>query len=416
VDNPALTLGRERDGIRILAGLTVDARSVSTRRWGDQPERTAVEPSDAHPLPSLAAWGPLGLAHLGVGAFVHLARDERAWFPGQEAASPLTPGSADRQRYGSLRYRWLSVRYGLTLAWAPRPWVKVGVAAAARWVRVSHARVLWTGTSELAVQAPESPADDAAVHLSVEDGFVPEGRLGVLLTPHPNLRIGLAAVLPGVAHLRGPASMARGTAGSRVIPLSTEGRAELRLRAPWSMTVAFGVDTRWASMDAQARIRWATSPRAPRANVTGLLLGRTDSPSTHAVDSLPIAPRSRPALDLGVGLKARIPGTSLSILAGYRFLQSPIDPRDRSASRVDPDAHVVSVGLGVAHGPVRLYAAYAHVWATSRGGPGSAELIDPAFPDAATGISSGYQSRSGDMVSVGLSVRLVGARPMSHSR
>lgn len=405
VDNPALSLGRSQDGLRTLVGLTVDTRAVRTRRWGDPSERTAEAPPDAHALPLLAAWGPLGIAHLGVGAWIHLARDERAWFPGQEAASPLVPNAADRQRYGALRYRWFSVRYGLSLAWQPRPWIRVGLAAAARWLRVSHGQVLWTGTPSLATQAPESPADDAAIHISLEDGFVPEGRLGLFLAPHPNLRLGLAATLPGVAHLRGAASLAPQT-GSHVDPLSTEGRATLRVRPPWSVAVALGVDSPWISLDAQARLWWAASPRETQARITGLLLRRTDSPTIHAVETAPLEPRSRPHLDLGVGIEARIPRTSLSLLGGYRFLQSAIDPRDRSAARVDPDAHVASVGICVTRGPVRLHAAYAHVWAISRGGPGRAVLTNPAFPDATPGIASGYQERSGDLVSVSLSVRL----------
>lgn len=415
VDNPALTLGGQRGGLWTLLGLTVDTRSVRTRRWGDPPERTAEAPRDAHPLPRLAAWGPIGVAHLGVGAWIGLAQDERAWFPGQEAASPLVPSAADRQRYGALRYRWSTVSYGLSLAWQPRPWIRLGVAAAARWIRVSHARVLWTGTPAQAEQSPESPADDAAVHLSLEDGFVPEGRLGLFLTPLPGLRLGLAATLPGVAHLSGPASLAPQT-GSRVDGLSAEGRGTLRLRPPWSAAAALGVDSAWGSLDAQARLWWAESPRAPRARIRGLLLRRTDGPSIYSIESLPVAPTTRPHLELGVGLTVRVPGTSLSFLGGYRFLQSAIDPRDRSALRVDPDAHVASVGVGVSRGPVRLYATYAHVWATGRGGPGRAVLVNPAFPEAATGIASGYQQRSGDTVSVSLSVRLATAQPGSGAR
>lgn len=402
--NPALVPPGLR-GLRLYGDLRVDARRVTSRVWGQDPDRTAFAPLEPRVLPLIAAQGGLGGFHLTAGAWYRVRSDERAWFPGQNPEpDPLVPSAYDKHRYGALRYRRTTHTFGLSLAWQPRPWVAVGLSALGRWIRWSHERLLWTGTADNVDPSLNVTADDLEYAVSLRTRFVPEGRVGVFFRPTRFLRLGLSFALPGEAHLRGHATLADQPSG-RVVPLVTRADADLRLRLPWSLRGAVGVDVSRVSLDAQIQLEQAPSPGVPVVDTTGLLIRRTTGIDLIPINAVPLGWQYQRRLELGLGVLVRaLPW--LDLAAGYRFTQSDLASAWHTAAAVSPDRHLLSVGVGVRLGRLRLDLAYARAWAVGRRGPGRALASNPATPSAAAPIGDERQTRNGDLVSFTLSLEL----------
>lgn len=404
--NPALTPGPGASALWLAAGLRVDARHVTTRRWGDPADRTATAPLEPRVLADVSAQAPLRVLHLHAGAWYRAIEDQGAWFPGQSPEDPLVPGSYDRHRYGALRYRRRDTEYGLSLAWRPKPYITVGLAAVGRTLSLERERVLWAGTPAILAATPESTADDLRVRLDLHAPFVPEGRFGFFLRPAPPLRLGVSFALPGVARLRGTASLPPLPSG-RVVTLEDEAKASLRLRLPWTLRVALGVDVGRLRMDAQLTLIDATRPLDPEAHTVGLLMHRSETPTLLVpISRVGLGTVTRRRIALATGARILVVRPWLELAIGYAFHQGESAPAWRSAALSDPDQHVVTGGIRLRVGPARLDVGYGRVFATSRGGPGEARQWNPVSPLSVTSIAAGRQTRNGDLVAATLSLAL----------
>ncbi|MDY0002142.1 MAG: hypothetical protein RBU30_12665 [Polyangia bacterium] len=402
--NPALVPLDSARGPRLMVDLRLDARQVTVRRWDSQSRFHA--PLEPKLLPSLDLQAPLGLPGLWGSAWARALEDNETWFPGQDPDSPLLPGKYDLQRYGALRYRFQQSEYGISLAYRPRRWLSLGAALVGRTVRVAHERVLWAGTEASFATQPDSTADDLRIRISIRDPLLPEGRFGLFLRPLEPLRLGLSFSLPGVARMEGRASLPPMPSG-RVITLKADTDASLGLRLPWVLRAAIGVDLGRVSLDSQVTYTDAPRPRAPRVKTLGLLVHRVESPTVQVpISEVRLGPvfRSRLALGASVRVVALRPWLELSL--GYVFSQGAASPAWTSAALIDPDLHAFTAGLTLRRGALRLDLGYARILASRRGGPGLARQENPIAPGAAAAISSGLETRHGDMAAVSVTLEL----------
>jgi hypothetical protein len=403
VYNPALAPPGLR-GLRVVTDLRLDTRQVTARHRRVDAVRTSRSPVEPRVRPLVAVQGALGVPGLTGAAWYRLRIDERAWFPGQDPENPLRAGRYDWHRYTALRYRFTEHGCGLALAWRPRPWIALGAAVAGRTVRLDHERMLWTGTAAELDPALQSTAHDLPFRVTLRAPWVWEGRFGLLLRPVAPLRIGLAFALPGVARLSGKATLPDERTGG-VDPLSSEANATLRLRLPWTLRAAVGVDLWRLSVDAQLSLRDAVRPRTPAIDTAGLIVSRVGETELRGITAVPLGLRFARRWELGLGVQARI-ARWLTLSAGYRYTESELDPAWRTATRISPDRHLLTVGVGVRRGPVRLDVAYGRAWAISHGAPGAAPLAAPLDPEARAPTGADRLTRNGDLVSASLTLAL----------
>lgn len=403
--NPALVPPPRESGLRLTAGLRLDARQVTTRRWGDPASRRAEAPLEPKVLTHMVVQAPLGVLNLWASAWFRQREDHETWFPGQDPDSPLVPGAHDRQRYGALRYHLWENEYGLAMAWHPRPWLSVGAAAVGRSLNLEHERMLWAGTHEIFQANPESTEDDLRVRVTLRAPFVPEGRLGVFLRPVPPLRLGLSFAQPQTTvTLRGRAAL---QPTSQILTRVGESDAALRLRLPFSLRAALGVDVGRVSVDAQITVTQAPRPRAPLVRTSGLVISRPESPTVFfPVEEVGLGYVVRRRVSLATGLRVVAVKPWLELSLGYAFWQGAQDPAHHSAALVDLDSHAITAGITLRHGRVRLDVGYGRIHAASRGGPGEARQWNPVDAASASSISAGRQSRSGDLGAATLTLDL----------
>ncbi len=403
--NPALMAygGLGKRGLRLSAGMTVDARRVTTRRLGDTTEDTAESPLDPRVLPHVAAVGALGLLNLTVGAWYEEKSGANVWFPGRDPNDPLIVSQWDRQRYGSVAYDLRRHHFGLALAWQPVKWLGVGAAVGAQWLSISHRRALATGVDQHA----ELPQADLDAHVKLKAKFVPLGVFGVLVRPLSWLRLGAAFELSAVARLEGTAQLRPARPDSWALVHLGEASASLRLRLPWTLRVAAGVDLGRVSVDVAGSVTDRPSPHSLTATAPGLLLQpQSWEAAVVGVNRLPLGIVLRRRLALSATVRVALIKKRLFLSAGYGFSQGSVDPRHRSAALVSPDRHLLALGVCFRRGPVRVDVSYLRVEGVVTNATGRAHqthLVDPA---SATSIPSGRQSLSGDLAGVTLTLDL----------
>lgn len=401
--NPALMgfAGLKKRGLRLSAGMTMDSRRATTRRLADERIDTAESPLDPRVLPHVAAVGALGLLHLTAGAWYEEKSGASVWFPGQDPDDPLIPSAYDRQRYGSLAYEHRRHHFGLALAWRPLEWLSLGAAVGAQWLSLEHRRILATGVSG----NEEIPWADLESRVALKARFVPLGLFGVVARPVRWLRLGLAFEVSSVARLEGTALLQPTRPDSWTLVPGGEATAALRLRLPWVLRAALGVDLGRVSLDVAGSVTDRPSPRSLTATARGLQVQPVKwLPDVVEVNELPLGIVLRRRLALSATVRVALVSGRLFVSVGYGFSQGQADPRYRSAALVAPDRHLLALGVCFRRGPLRVDVGYVRVQAvvtTSTGLALQTHLVDP---EAAVSIASGRQSLNGDLASATLTI------------
>ncbi len=404
--NPALLgfCGLRRRASRFLMGITVDTRRATTRRLDDPLEDTAEAEVDPRALLHVAVASRPGLLGFTLGAWYREKAGARARFPGRDPAAPLVPSRWDRQRYGALAYRLRLHHFGLAIGWRWRRWLGLGAAFGAQWLSLSHRRILATGTAGL----EEEPRADFESRLGLEARFVPLGVIGALLRPLAWLRLGAAFELSSVAHPKGSAVLRGARPDAWGEAVAGKVAATMRVRMGWTARVGVGVDLGRVSVDVGGSLTGGSGSSPLTARSPGLLIRPTTwEERVVEVNELPtgiVLRRRRLALSIALRV-ALLPGR-LHLSVGYGYTQGATEPALRSAALVEPDRHVLALGLGLLRGPLRVEVSYLHVEGISAMGSGMARQAHLLDPTAGGSITSGRQSLRGELLGVTLSVDL----------
>lgn len=404
--NPALLgfAGLKARGLRLSAGLTLDARRATTRRLVDATEDTAESPLEPRVLPHVAAVGSLGLLNLTVGAWYAEKSGAHVWFPGRNPADPELPSEWDRQRYGALSYDLRRHQYGMALAWRPLPWLGLGASVGAQWLSLSHRRVLATGTGG----TEEEQRADLDARVALQAPFVPLGLFGVLVRPLRWLRLGLSFQWSGVARLEGTARLqpALQDSGSWTVVQAGEATSTLRLPLGWVLRAGLGLDLGRVSVDVAGSLTGRPSPRLLTANAPGMRVQPLSwQPDTVDVNGLALGiVLRRLRLALSATGRVALVRRQLFLSVGYGFTHGAADPRFRSAALVAPDRHLLALGVSFRRGGLRVDVAYVRAQAVVTSGSSRAVQSHVVDPTAAVSIASGRQSLSGDLASLTLTV------------
>jgi len=401
--NPALMGfgGLTRRGLRLSAGMTMDSRRATTQRLADERMDTAQSPLDPRVLPHVTAVGSIGLVHLTAGAWYEEKSGATVWFPGQDPDDPLVPSAYDRQRYGSLAYDLRRHHFGLALAWRPLDWLALGAAVGAQWLSLDHRRILATGVSG----NEETPWADLESRVALKARFVPLGLFGLVVRPVRWLRLGLAFEVSAVARLEGTALLQPARPDGWAVVPSGEATAALRLRLPWVVRAALGVDLGRVSVDVAGSLTDRPTPRSLTATARGLQVQPvTWQPDIVEVNELSLGIVVRRRLALAATVRVALVPRRLFVSVGYGFTQGQADPRYRSAALVAPDRHLAALGVCFRRGPLRVDVGYVRVQAVATGSTGLALQTHLVDPEAAVSIASGRQSLSGDLATATVTI------------
>ncbi len=204
----------------------------------DRTFSTAKGSSQILPIPTLALSHDFGIdnAAFAVGMWAPYAAGAR--YEGKVDGDP-NPG-----RYMLLNLDGSALAVpGIWGAYKLAPWFSVGLGFEMLLGKYRSESVMNACLPDRWMCAPEAPDYDAATKLEVGPIFAPSGNLGILLDPHPNIRIGISYQLP--FRVDAPATTQVRVPSAAVFQDAYQqgDQAQVQMDFPWVARV--GVEGRW---------------------------------------------------------------------------------------------------------------------------------------------------------------------------
>lgn len=265
-----------------------------------------------------------------------------------------------------------------------------------------NSRLALSACSELNC-APEDMGFDALTEVRTSSAFTPSAVAGATLALD-KVRLGLAVQLPffvrtsGTVRSRLPTDPQYANAtqvGDAVslgfdLPLTVRLGAAIRPRR--DLSVELGVDYEaWSMQD-------SISIEPHGIQVTGV-----PGIGSYQLNPVSIARDLRDTLAVHAGAEWHVLRGALIARAGY-LLETSATP-DRTASVLSPDGfhNLVTAGLGVPLGAMRLDLAYGHLFTNDRTVTDSRALqLDPIQPSLAVPVGNGKYTIAADIISAGV--------------
>jgi long-chain fatty acid transport protein len=393
--NPAGLQGIEGWSLLVDAGLVLQRYHYERVDSGGNPQPAVDGSLDVAPLPTLVlTWKPKRTPYMTLAAGV--------WTP--------YVGQNSWPENGPQRYSLVSLRGTLILvaelAAAFRVHDKLWVGAGFQTMYLKFRSLNVLGTCTQVNCAPEDPHFDSLTQTNVTSGFTPSGVLGATLVLE-KVRVGLALQLPfwiradGSVRTRLPTdpmfanAMVVGDAASFAMDLPLNLRLGVEWRPLPRLRVELGIDYEdWAMQD-----KLVTTPH-------GVAIVGVPGVGTYTLSPVTLTRNLRDSVAVHIGAEGWVLPRRLVLRAGYLFESSATPDQTMSVLTGDGLKNMLTFGLGVQIGPVRLDLGYAHVFTLDRDVSGSRSYqLNPIAPATPVPVGDGKYAIDTDVLALGLDAR-----------
>ncbi len=385
------------DGVSALVdvGLVLQRTHYDRVDSGGNPQPGVDGSVDLLPIPTLTiTWKPRKVPRFTVAGGV--------WVPYLGLNSYPETGP---QRYSSITINGsLLVVMELAAAYRITDHVWVG-AGLQNMILKFKSRVDLSACTELNC-APEDPGFDALTDLDATSAFTPSGNFGLTIA-YPKLRGAVALQLPffvradGQVHSRLPTdpffanAMVVGSSASVDFDLPLMLRAGIEYRPFRRLRVELGFDYEAWSMQKDLTIQ-------PH----GIYIDGVPGIGKYYLNTMHLVRDLDDSFSVHLGGEYEAIRDRLVVRAGYLFETSATPNATATVLTADGLHNMVSLGLGVRVGPVRLDVGYAHLFTADRTVTNSKSLqLNPINPSIMVPVGNGTYKIDADIVSAGLDAR-----------
>jgi len=316
-----------------------------------------------------------------------------------------TAASDAPQRYSIINLEGsLYLQLDLAVAWQIIPEVAVGVSLQNMFVNFTSLSSIssYNGFSS----GPEDPEFDALSRMTLVDLFNPSAKVGLVVTPIPDVRLGLSYQLPfwigGDAEVTVQLPVSPLYSKSRVegslaqvdmtLPMSLRLGAEIRLVPNLRLEVGFDWE-QWSGME------------EIRVKPDGVYIYNIPGIDKYEVPDMAMVLHLKDTFAVRVGGEYFVPGVPLALRLGYIFESGAVENKYASVMAWDSDKHMLTVGASYTVYGFRLDLVYAHAFMPSRTvdyRESGAMQINPINPTGAVAVGGGRYSGFIDLVGLGI--------------
>ncbi len=324
-------------------------------------------------------------------------------------------GAPAPQRYGLLDYRGTLVsKLALGAAYSPVEWLRIGVG-----VQVFFGTFAATTTASNCDGAictqPENPDYDATIQMVARDILAPGWQLGVIATPAPWLKLGLAYESgytidqEAELHVRLPSAPLYDDA--YLDPAVPKGRVKLEL----PMTVRAGAELRDEALG-RVELAFVWEPWSVhdvmRVETGGAMVRDLQALDDYAFGAVDVKRGFRDTWSLRLGgelFLGELVAQGLTARGGVAYEPSAVPPEYLTAMGVDLDKLIVGLGAAYQMDGWSLEATYAHVFMETVSVRDSRVLqVSATRPpwDGRTPIGNGDYAARADLFGIGMRLDL----------
>jgi len=311
------------------------------------------------------------------------------------------------QRYSNITINGSVIAVGeLAAGFRIKEWFWLGAGFELMFLKF-HSRVMLSACSELNC-APEDPGFDSLTQLDTT-GVTPSGVIGAIFAL-PKFRIGINVQLPffvrssGTVHSRLPTDpfFANAELHGDSVSLDFDLPVTLRIGGEWRPIPRLRLE---ADFDYEA---WSMQKNFT-VQPHGVYISGVPGIGNYYLNTMYLVRGLKDTVAVHLGAEAilvpkRIGGMVMRLGWAIETSAAP----DETASVLTPDAlrNLLTFGLGLILGPVRLDAGYAHVFFTDRNVTNSQSFqLNPIQPALAVPVGNGRYTIAADVISGGLEAR-----------
>jgi long-chain fatty acid transport protein len=254
--------------------------------------------------------------------------------------------------------------------------------------------------------SPEDPGFDALTQTKVTSNFTPSANFGALYVL-PKVRIGLSAQLPFFVHAAGtiatrlpsdPQFDGAMVVGNKVtvdLNLPAVLRAGIEVRPTKQVRVEVGFD--YETWQLQDKLSFVPD---------GIYIDHVVGIGRYDLRPMSIDRSMTGVYSIHVGGEWDVLPHRLTLRAGYMFESSSTPDETLTVLTPDGDKHLLTLGVGVKIGKIRLDAGYGHFFQADRVITDSRSLqLNPIEPSLAVAVGNGTYMVSTDVLSIGIEGR-----------
>ena len=254
---------------------------------------------------------------------------------------------------------------------------------------------------------PEDPDFDAMSEISLTDLFNPSVQIGVIVAPHPMIRIGASLQLP--FWIGGEGEVAVQLPVSPVYEKSSVVGSGAELKITFPLTLRLGVEVRPVrGLRLEVGFDWAqwSVLDALRVVPTDIYILNIPSIDRYKVPLQAIMLEFRDTFAFRLGGEYFLEGLPLILRGGYIYERGAVEEAYASVLAMDSNKHIVSVGLGYVLFGYRVDVLYSHQINPERVvdfRESKSPQINPINPTGAAMVGGGTYSGSINVLGLGVS-------------
>ena len=368
------------------------------------------------PIPTASFATQIWKDRISVGVSISAPYGPQASYP-EPSYSPCDPASPRNcvdtaaqdapQRYSLISQEGTAfLQLDLVVAWRIVPQLTIGVSLQNMFVQFQSLSSIssYNGISS----GPEDPEFDVLSLLTLTDMFNPSAKVGAIITPSKDVRIGLSVQLPfgdigGEAEtkVRLPVSplytksYVEGQTSEFNISLPLIIRLGAEIRMVKNLRVEAGIDWQHWSVLEELRI----SPRDIYVyNIPGI--------DKYKITDMVIQLKLKDTFAARIGGEYFFEKIPLVLRAGYCFESGSVTDEYAAVLATDPDKHMLTVGASYTVGGFRLDVVYAHIFMASRSvdfRESKSMQVNAINPTGAVSVGGGSYSGFTDIFGFGVS-------------
>jgi len=254
---------------------------------------------------------------------------------------------------------------------------------------------------------PEDPEFDSLSQLTLTDMFNPSGKVGLVITPIPDVRIGVSYQLPvwigGDARVDVQLPVSPLYSKSRVegslaslnltLPMVLRVGAEVRLIPNLRLEVGFDWE-QWSIFDAL------------RVKPDGIYIYNIPGIDKYEIPDMVIPLNLKDTFAVRLGGEYFFQAIPLALRLGYVYESGAVEDKYASIMAWDSDKHMATLGISYTVSGFRLDLLYAHTFMPERTvdyRESEAMQVNPINPTGAVSVGGGRYRGFVDLVGIGLS-------------
>jgi long-chain fatty acid transport protein len=198
--------------------------------------------------------------------------------------------------------------------------------------------------------APEAPDYDAAIKLDAKPIAAPSGNIGILLNPHPNIRLGASYQLPFWVNARATTQVRIPKAAVFQDAQQQGNQAQIKMKFPW--VARLGIEGRWPRIRGELAFvyeAWSMHDEILIEPKNIVLRDVLTFPDEYLITNqrIPRHFHDTWSLRLGGETPIEVGPTQIDLRAGIMFEKSAIPPEYLSTLTIDLDKILLGLGTGL---------------------------------------------------------------------